>query len=184
MIYRLLFSTICLLCGIPCIYISKYWSLPRNSKEKKNIHFLLSSKLVTLVFFSVQGSAFPWSSSKHSSIGYMLSLRLSVSFPDAPDTLPEPLQSTGTAGSSALTDCSRLPHSFHFQSCCSRGANPEGQHSQLSVANERRRCKTDISTEWALMLWKIAPIPPFTIWSGTSAAVVSLNVHLVLNLEY
>lgn len=39
-------------------------------------------------------------------------------------------------------------------------------------------------TDQALMLGKIAPIPPFMIWSGTSAAIASLNVRLLLHWEY
>lgn len=88
------------------VYIFLIIKFLQGIQKKKYICFPLSSKLVTLVSFGVYHSTLPSSSSKHSSLRSMLSLPLAASLPAALDELPEPLQSTGTAGSSqTVADC-------------------------------------------------------------------------------
>lgn len=41
MIFRLLLSAICLLFGLPCMYISKYQGLTRNAEKKKKVFVFL-----------------------------------------------------------------------------------------------------------------------------------------------
>lgn len=83
-----------------------------------------------------------------------------------------------------LSGHSRQPHGFKFPffipekltlrvSSCRVALLTKGRGGKLASAQSEPWC-------WE----RLPPVPPLPVWSGTSVAIISLNVQLVLNWKY